>query len=186
MDCRWENFKNSPLQQLADLDLSFNQLSWDQKSFNDQVQRDPEPTTVFRGRGLGTQAGGSGRRTGVSAARRPVPPLTQVASLKEKKLRHLFFAGNPFVDEVEAYRIWTISNNPKLIDLDGHKVLAPYAPHPLRPSCDSCSVKSPHKLHVPSRSPPLRSVAVSRTRLPLWETRGPKEKMRCIWGRSAQ
>lgn len=79
----WENFKNSPLQQLADLDLSFNQLSWDQKSFNDQV-----------------------------------------ASLKEKKLRHLFFAGNPFVDEVEAYRIWTISNNPKLIDLDGHKVTA--------------------------------------------------------------
>lgn len=49
MDCRWENFKNSPLQQLADLDLSFNQLSWDQKSFNDQVQRDPEPTTVFSG-----------------------------------------------------------------------------------------------------------------------------------------
>ena len=41
----------------------------------------------------------------------------QVASLKEKKIRHLAFVANPFVEEVEAYRIWIISNSPKLIDL---------------------------------------------------------------------
>ena len=77
----WENFKNSSLQQLSTLDISYNQLGWDQKTYNEQA-----------------------------------------ASLKEKKIKHISFEGNPFKDEVEAYRIWIISNSPKLIDLDGEKV----------------------------------------------------------------
>ena len=36
----------------------------------------------------------------------------------------MYFVGNPFVEQVEAYRIWTISNCAKLIDLDGEKVTA--------------------------------------------------------------
>ena len=79
----WEHFKNASLQQLANIDLSYNMLDWDQKSFNEQV-----------------------------------------ASFKEKKLRHVAFTGNPFVEQVEAYRIWIISNNAKLVDLDGEKVTA--------------------------------------------------------------
>ena len=70
----WENFKNSPLQQLTRLDLSYNQMNWDQKTFNDQV-----------------------------------------VTLKEKSLRHLAFVGNPFVEEVEGYRIWILSNCPKIM-----------------------------------------------------------------------
>jgi hypothetical protein len=77
----WENFKNSPLQQLTRLDLSYNQMNWDQKTFNDQV-----------------------------------------VTLKEKSLRHLAFVGNPFVEEVEGYRIWILSNCPKIIDVDGEKM----------------------------------------------------------------
>ena len=46
----------------------------------------------------------------------------QVATLKDKKLRHISFAGNAFVEEVEAYRIWVISNCSRLVDLDGEKV----------------------------------------------------------------
>lgn len=46
----------------------------------------------------------------------------QVASLKDKRLRHLSFVGNSFVEEVEAYRIWIISNTVRLVDLDGEKV----------------------------------------------------------------
>ena len=48
--------------------------------------------------------------------------------MKDKKVRRLMFVGNPFVEEVEAYRIWTISNNPKLADLDGQKVSSPHVP----------------------------------------------------------
>ena len=36
----------------------------------------------------------------------------------------MYFAGNPFVEQVEAYRIWTISNCAKLVDFDGEKVTA--------------------------------------------------------------
>ena len=46
----------------------------------------------------------------------------QVAMLKEKKLKHISLENNPFVDEVEAYRIWLISNCIKLVSLDGDKV----------------------------------------------------------------
>ena len=45
-----------------------------------------------------------------------------MSTLKDKKLRHILFTGNPFVEEVEAYRIWIISNCAKLVDLDGDKV----------------------------------------------------------------
>ena len=79
----WENFKNASLQQLKKLDLSYNMLDWDQKSFNESV-----------------------------------------ATFKDKKLKHVSFVGNPFVEEVEAYRIWIISNNARLVDLDGDKVTA--------------------------------------------------------------
>ena len=51
----------------------------------------------------------------------------QVASLKEKKIRHLAFVANPFVEEVEAYRIWIISNSPKLIDLV--RAIGPHSRH---------------------------------------------------------
>ena len=47
-----------------------------------------------------------------------------VATFKDKKLKHVSFVGNPFVEEVEAYRIWIISNNARLVDLDGDKVTA--------------------------------------------------------------
>ena len=63
------------------MDLSYNQMNWDQKTFNDQV-----------------------------------------VTLKEKNLRHLAFVGNPFVEEVEGYRIWILSNCPKIIDVDGEKM----------------------------------------------------------------
>ena len=46
----------------------------------------------------------------------------QIAMLKEKKLKHISLENNPFVDEVEAYRIWVISNCFKLVSLDGDKV----------------------------------------------------------------
>ena len=48
----------------------------------------------------------------------------EVATFKEKKIKHLAFVGNPFVEQVEAYRIWIISNNPKMTTLDGDRVTA--------------------------------------------------------------
>ena len=47
-----------------------------------------------------------------------------VSTFKDKKVKHLAFVGNPFVEQVEAYRIWIISNNARLADLDGDKVTA--------------------------------------------------------------
>ena len=41
--------------------------------------------------------------------------------MKEKRLRHVAFLGNPFVEEVEGYRIWIISNNARILDVDGEK-----------------------------------------------------------------
>ena len=41
--------------------------------------------------------------------------------MKDKRLRHVAFLGNPFVEEVEGYRIWIISNNAKIVDVDGEK-----------------------------------------------------------------
>ena len=35
----------------------------------------------------------------------------QVQTLKDKKLKHIWFQGNEFVEQVEAYRIWIISNS---------------------------------------------------------------------------
>ena len=76
------------------------------------------------------------QRAGARAAAQPQPPAAhlpsaeraaaraQVGTLKEKKLHHVHFVGNPFVEEVEAYRIWIISNCPKLHTLDGDKVTA--------------------------------------------------------------
>ena len=58
----------------------------------------------------------------------------QVASLKEKRIKHLSFDENPFKEEVEAYRIWIISNTNKLVDLDGEKVAAPARPGPAAPA----------------------------------------------------
>ena len=46
----------------------------------------------------------------------------QIAHMKEKRLRHVSFMGNPFVEEVEGYRIWIISNNMRVVDVDGEKV----------------------------------------------------------------
>ena len=66
----------------------------------------------------------------------------QVATLKEKKIRHLYLVDNPFVDETEGYRIWIISNCPKLIDLDGEKASAPRA---ISPSHDDRPIATAHE-----------------------------------------
>ena len=47
-----------------------------------------------------------------------------MGTLKEKKIKHILFNGNAFVEQVEAYRIWIISNCAKLVDLAGEKVSA--------------------------------------------------------------
>ena len=101
----------------------------------------------------------------------------QVASLKEKRIKHLSFDENPFKEEVEAYRIWIISNTNKLVDLDGEKVAAPARPVPRRPrSPRPAAARAPARSVHPAgcarvrRCRCSRSARASRTH-PRWSRR---------------